>query len=60
MVLYSAQALTALGGITSQQMETIICESLVGTNKAFTNSEVSVYFNPVHIGVVRLFVPCYG
>ena len=53
MVLYSVASLTTLGGITPAQMETIILEGLVGTNEAFVNSEVSVRFDPVHIGLVR-------
>ena len=58
MVFYSISALTALGGITPQQMETIILESLTGTNQAMVNSEVSVYINPVHVGLVRFEVSC--
>ena len=58
MVLYSVSALTTLGGITPQQMETIILESLTGTNQAMVNSEVSVYMNPVHVGLVRFEVSC--
>ena len=54
MVLYSVSALITLGGITPQQMETIILAGLVGTNQALVNSEVSAYMNPVHIGLVRL------
>lgn len=53
MVLYSVSALITLGGITPQQMETVILEGLVGTNEAMMNSGVSAYFNPVHIGLVR-------
>lgn len=53
MVLYSVSALIAQGGITPQQMETVILESLVGTNEAMVNSDVTVYMNPVHIGLVR-------
>ena len=53
MVLYSVASLVTMGVITPAQMETIILEGLVGTNEAFVNSEVSVYFNPVHIGQVR-------
>lgn len=53
MVLYSLSALTALGGITPEQMDTIIIESLEGTNQAMVNSDVPVYMNPVHIGLVR-------
>lgn len=52
MVLYSRSALDT-SGITAQQMETIILESLVGTNQAFVNSKVSASVNPVHIGLVR-------
>lgn len=58
MVLYSVSALTTLGGITPQQMETVILESLVGTNQAMVNSGVSAYMNPVHVGLVRLRVCC--
>eukprot|EP00904_Undaria_pinnatifida_P008017 jgi/Undpi1/4345/HiC_scaffold_17.g07711.m1 len=50
MVLYSVASLVTMGVITPAQMETIILEGLVGTNEAFVNSEVPVYFNPVHIG----------
>lgn len=53
MILYDDPALATLGGITSNQMETIIAESIVESNQALTNSEVSAYLNPVHIGPVR-------
>ena len=58
MVFYSISALTALGGITPQQMETIILESLEGTNQAMINSGVSLHMNPVHVGLVRFEVAC--
>lgn len=53
MVLYSSTGLAILGGITSQQMETVIAESIVESNQALDNSEVSAYLNPVLIGPVR-------
>lgn len=53
MVLYSGPALATLGGITSQQMETIIAESIAESNQALINSAISAHFNPVHIGPVR-------
>lgn len=53
MVLYSDLAMTTLGGITSQQLETIILDSLAGTNQAMINSGISAYINPVFIGLVR-------
>lgn len=53
MVLYSVSALTAQGGVTPQQMETIILESIVGSNEAMENSGVAAYLNAVHIGLVR-------
>lgn len=54
MVLYSVSALTAQGGITPQQMDSIILESIVGSNDAMINSGVAAYLNAVHIGLVRL------
>lgn len=53
MILYSDTALGTLGGITSQQMETIIAEGLADSNQALINSEIPAYFNPVYIGPVR-------
>ena len=54
MVLYGRASLTSLGRISSAQMDTTVIESLATTNVAFANSEVAVYFNPVHVGPVRL------
>lgn len=53
MVLYSDLAMTTLGGVTPQQLETIILDSLAGTNQAMVNSGISAYINPVFIGLVR-------
>ncbi|CAM9617644.1 unnamed protein product, partial [Laminaria digitata] len=53
MMLYSDEARTLLGGISTEQMETTIAESLVRTNAAFLNSELALSVNVVYIGEVR-------
>lgn len=53
MVLYSNQAMSYLGGVSAEQMESYIYENMAWTNQAFINSEISLSFNIVYLGLVR-------
>lgn len=53
MMLFTAGAMTILGGIDESQMQTTILERLTSTEEAFANSEIAITFNPVYIGLVR-------
>lgn len=52
MVLYTETGLSWAGGVSPEQMETMIVESMVWTNEAFVNSELALQFNIVHMGPV--------
>lgn len=52
MYLYTGAALTLLGGISNEQMASIIFGGLVSTNAAFANSEINLTFNLVFVGLV--------
>lgn len=53
MVLYSPESLPrVVGGVTAEQMETLIADELPAATEAGVNSEISVNFNLVHTAVV--------
>ncbi|CBJ33607.1 hypothetical protein Esi_0527_0003 [Ectocarpus siliculosus] len=49
MVLYSPEAMSSLGGLESQQMETTIAEAFVQTNQAMHNSDIPLEIVLVHV-----------
>lgn len=40
--------------MSNEQMETLIAEAFTTTNQATTNSELTLVFNLVHVGQVRI------
>ncbi|CAM9959250.1 unnamed protein product [Scytosiphon promiscuus] len=54
MVLYSSDSLdrAAWGGVTAEQMETLIADELPKATEATMNSEVDLEFNLVHTGLL--------
>ncbi|CAM9223389.1 unnamed protein product, partial [Ectocarpus sp. 6 AP-2014] len=55
MVLYSPEAMSSLGGLESQQMETTIAEAFVQTNQAIQNSGIPLEIVLVHVAQVRCY-----
>ncbi|CAM9251578.1 unnamed protein product, partial [Ectocarpus sp. 12 AP-2014] len=49
LVLYSPEAMSSLGGLESQQMETTIAEAFVQTNQAMQNSGIPLEIVLVHV-----------
>ncbi|CAM9373608.1 unnamed protein product [Scytosiphon promiscuus] len=49
MVLYSPEAMSSLGGLNTQQMETNIAKELVETSQAMQNSDIPLEINLVHV-----------
>lgn len=54
MVLYTEQSQQVLGSVSHTQMITYILESIIVTNQAFVNSQASVRFNLVSVGLVSV------
>ncbi|CAM9947341.1 unnamed protein product, partial [Sphacelaria rigidula] len=50
MMLYSDLAKSQLGGISDEQMTTIITDAIASTNEAFVNSDLDVHYRLVHVG----------
>lgn len=57
MFLYSSDSLTrVIGGVTAEQMETLIADELPEATTAAENSEIDLEFNLVHAGPVSGFL----
>lgn len=52
MILYTPEAMDELAITTAEQMETKIVEAYVTTNSAFSNSDIPLEVNIVHVGEV--------